>query len=297
MNPMRNEQEPQNQQIYYMQQQQGIPPQSQMMQEPQNQPMYGIPAQYQQQPSNMNPPTYQPQYQLRNPYETQQVQPPPQAQPIYVQPIQTQYQPSTIEQYNNGEKTFVEHNDGPSTDYSWRNVFYAILFYISLIGTGLGAYLFFQSDLFDIDADTDSDDTAWDSSEDVDTLKFPKGFFAVKLPVIFAGIGTGAIFTFFWLAIIMCCASSIIKLCLLLAPVGWVLSGLGIYQWVGVDGIAGIIVSFIMAAIFAIYACSVWSKIPFATVCLQIAVSTFRQFKAPLFVNVFMMILSVKRSL
>ena len=282
----RHEREQQRQQIYmqqqsqqaYMQQQhQGMPPQTQMMQPPEGQPMYGIPAQYPQQQQSNPAPLYQTQY----PPSYQPQAPPP--EPIYYEQPQTQTQPQyqpqqqpTAPQYNNGEKSFVQATD---IDYSWRNVFWAILFYISVIATCFGTYKSFNSG----------------TSDHYHFNHHNENFFDVIQPsVIFTGIGTGAIFTVVWLAIIMCCASVIIKLCLILSPVLLIGAGLGIFMWLGNDGIVGIVALLILAVFLAIYAYCVWSKIPFATVCLEIAVSTFKQFKAPLFVNVFMMFLAVK---
>ena len=242
-----------NQQQYYQQQQR--PPQGQMYAQNQQQPMYIPQTQMHQQQQPQS--TYQPQqtYPPQQTYQPQQQQ----QTPIIAVPIdKTQY---------------VDDVDAIVDNNAWRDIIWAIAFYISVIGMGILAVISIkEGKLRDTFQSTDDDLT-------------------VKSGLLAAGIGAGTLFTAMWLGVMTCCASVIIKFCLLLFPVLTFITA-------GAALVAGQIVSAIIAAIFGViglvYAWFVWKSVPFATVCLNIAIAAFYQFKMTLFVNLVCVSLAVE---
>lgn len=190
-------------------------------------------------------------------------------------PFQQQY----IQQAPDGNMTMttptnivLEPTEVEARASECQDVLFAILFWMSIAANMMGMIYFFQK------ANCDG----------VHCPKVKIEPFNAKL--IGAGIATGLLFTASWLFIILHCASAIIKASLVISPVICIVGALIMFaKGLVIPGVFLLIIALIQA----LYAWFVWKRIPFATVCLQIATSTFRKFKAPLVVNFLMVIIGI----
>lgn len=156
--------------------------------------------------------------------------------------------------------------------YYWRDVFWAIFFYITLVTHFILACMHFRK------------------SENVNKdVHFTWNETFTKQ--ILVSCATSIVFTALWMFIIIKCASCIIKFCLVIFPVAFVIFAV-------ITFLAGSIVlgcMFLIISVFsAIYCYFSWKRVPFATASIKIAVIAFQQFHAPLIVNILMVFVTVQ---
>ena len=177
----------------------------------------------------------------------------PQAAPVVVVPFAT-----NKEQFE-GDDAVIEGN-------KWRDLGWAIAFWLSVIAmAGLAVLAARQDKLKE----------TWQKVNDE---------FRIDAKLLAAGIGIGTLFTAMWLGVMTCCASVIIKFCLLLFPI---CSFIAAVVFIMKSQVLMAIIAAISGVFGLIYAWFAWKRVPFATVCLNIAIAAFYQFKMPMLVNLF----------
>ena len=194
------------------------------------------------------------------------------------QPIQ---EASNAEPHNVSDYQPKNSNNITNTNYKCRNANFAIFFYITVTVNTILAMMYFMKsknkDVFSL---------KWDTNDPRLQEALTPDYTAISI-----GIITAIVYTFGWLFLVSWAPTRMIKTSLIAFPVILIVGG--IINFIYTGSVLALMVLVISGLFGLAYAYAVKNRIKFASICLEIATTVFKEFKTPIFINILMAILSI----